>query len=68
MAAPNPSVLTIYYGTSSTVTLPINPVAGVLDFTLFVATLAKAGGFWFVDAAGLQTYIPWLQVTKCTAA
>jgi hypothetical protein len=63
MATP-PTTLVISYGTSSTATLSIP--AGI-DFTQATRNLATGGGFWFVSAAGVQTFIPWSQITQITA-
>jgi len=81
MAAP--TTLTITYistlpSTTSTVTIPIpvptaGSVAGVSqtavpqDFTIAVRNIFLNGGFWFVSATGVNTFVAWGQITLITA-
>ena len=74
-----PTTLTITYtgGANSPQTIPIpvqsaGAVAGVanpvmpMDFTLAVKNIFLQGGFWVVNA-GVNTFIPWGQITTITA-
>lgn len=67
MAAP--TTLTISYGTSSTATVPIpTPASGVpLEASQAMRNIALAGGAFFTDNTGIQTFIPISAITKITA-
>ena len=56
--------ITFSNGGVPSVTLPIP--AGV-DARQFTRNIVLAGGCWFVDANGLQNWVPISQVTKITA-
>jgi hypothetical protein len=63
--------LTITYGTTpSTVTIPIPKADGqtAIDPSLAIRNIVLAGFVQFVDANGLQTFIPLAQISKITAA
>ena len=75
----NPTTLTITYtgGSGSPQSIPIptasaGSVAGVAqptvpqDFTLAVRNLFLNGGVWVV-IAGVNTFVPWNQITSITA-
>jgi secreted protein with Ig-like and vWFA domain len=69
MAAPTQIVITYTGGSGSpqTITLP-KPSTGVpMDYTLFVRNAFSAGGFWYVSSGGVNTFVPWNQVTAITA-
>jgi hypothetical protein len=65
-----PTTLTITYtgGSGSPQTYSIPKVSGVaIDFTQAVKNLLIAGGFWFVSATGVNTFVPYAQITSITA-
>jgi hypothetical protein len=78
-----PTTLTITYistppSTTSQVTIQIpTPIAGSVggvaqtvvpqDFTQAVRNIFENGGFWFVSATGVNTFVPWGQITSITA-
>jgi hypothetical protein len=77
MAAPSTLVITYSGGSGSPQTVPIpnssaGSVAGVAqptvpqDFTLAVRNLFLNGGVWVV-IAGVNTFVPWNQITSITA-
>jgi hypothetical protein len=68
---PAPSTLTITYtngsGSPQTYTLP-QPAPGTsLDYSLAVRNIMNSGGFWYVSGAGVQTFVPWSQITSISA-
>lgn len=77
MSVPTSLTVTFTGGSGSPQTIPIptqsaGSVAGVanpvvpMDFTLAVKNLFLQGGFWVV-LAGINTFIPWAQITSITA-
>jgi hypothetical protein len=79
MAAP--TTITVSYGSSSTVTIPIPAALQTLDsgqdvstqsgfkaFDVLMAAITKRGGIHFTDASNVLTFIPIGQITKITAA
>jgi hypothetical protein len=77
MSAPTTLTITFSGGSGSPQTVPIpnssaGSVGGVaqpvvpLDFTLAVKNIFQNGGVWVV-IAGVNTFVPWGQVTSITA-
>lgn len=75
-----PATLTISYtgGSGSPQTIPIpTPIAGSVggvaqtvmpaDFTLAVRSIYQNGGFWYLSATGVNTFVPWGSITSITA-
>jgi hypothetical protein len=78
MAAPSTLTVTFTGGASSPQTIPIptqsaGSVAGVanpvtpMDFTLAVKNIFLNGGFWYVSATGVNTFVPASQITSVSA-
>ena len=68
MAAP--STLTITYtggsGSPQTVTIPKPDGTNPQEPTLAVRNIFLNGGFWFVSATGVQSFVPWSQISSIT--
>jgi hypothetical protein len=68
MAAPTTLTITFIGGSGSPATYAIPKVSGTpIDFTQAVRNLLIAGGFWFVSATGVSSFVPFGQITPITA-
>jgi hypothetical protein len=72
MAAPTTLVVTYISTLPSTtsqvtVTIPKPDGTNPQDFTQNVRNIFLNGGFWFVSAAGVQTFVPWSMISLITA-
>ena len=66
-----PSTLTVTFtggsGSPQTVQIPKPDGTNPQDFTLATRNIFLNGGFWFVSSTGVQSFVPWNQITLVTA-
>jgi hypothetical protein len=69
MAAPTSLTITYSGGSGSpqSVTLAKPDGTTPMDFTLATRNIFLAGGFWYASATGVNTFVPWGQITSITA-